>query len=81
VDWRPPGIHPLEMFQRMVDERIDDAVKHGTIEPPATGEVRLTLKGAALDTWRFQWPLRQISEWQQRRRAARVLRELETTSP
>jgi hypothetical protein len=76
VGWRPPATHPLELMQRGIDESIEEAVRRGRVEAPATPEVRFTAKGALLAAWRVQWPLRQIEEWQERRRAARVLRGL-----
>jgi hypothetical protein len=76
VGWSPPATHPLELMQRAADEGIDAALEFGRIEPPATVEVRFTLKGAALSAWSLHWPVRQFADWSDRRRAARLLREL-----
>jgi hypothetical protein len=76
VGWSPPAAHPLELMQRTADEGIEAAIEYGRVEPPATVEVRFTLKGAALSAWSLHWPVRQFADWSDRRRAARLLREL-----
>lgn len=76
VGWSPPAADPLELMQRTADEGIEAAIGYGRVEPPATVEVRFTLKGAALSAWSLQWPVRQFADWSDRRRAARLLREL-----
>ena len=77
VGWHPPTMHPIEAYQRMFEEAIDDGVRRGYAEPSGTDEVRLTFKGAVVSAWSHAWPLPQILDWRERRRAARVLRELE----
>lgn len=77
VGWSPPAAHPLDLIQRAADEGIEAAVEFGRVEPPATGEVRFTLKGAVLSAWSRHWPLRQLAHCAERRHAARVLKELE----
>lgn len=81
VGWSPPAAHPLELLQRAADENIDSAVEHGRAEPPATVEVRYTLKGAALSSWSRHWPLRQLVDRAERRHAARLLRDLGLPGP
>jgi len=77
VGWHPPTMHPVEAYQRMFGEAIDDAVRRGYAEASATDEVRLTFKGAVVSGWSSKWPLDQILDWREGRRAARVLRDLE----
>ena len=77
VGWHPPTMHPVEAYQRMFEEAIDDGVRRGYAEASATDEVRLTFKGAVVSAWSSKWPLDQILDWREARRAARVLRELE----
>jgi hypothetical protein len=77
VGWRGPTMHPVEAYQRMFEEAIDDGVRRGYAEASATDEVRLTFKGAVVSAWSSKWPLDQILDWREARRAARVLRELE----
>jgi hypothetical protein len=76
VGWHPPAIHPLQLYQRLFDEGIDEALRRGRVEAPATEEIRLTLKGAALSAWGNAWPFDQLSDWREVRRSARVLRAL-----
>ena len=77
VGWQPPAMHPLEAYQRMFVEALDDGVRRGYAEASASDEVRLTFKGAVVSGWSSKWPLNQILDWREERRAARVLRELE----
>jgi hypothetical protein len=77
VGWHPPTMHPLEAYQRMFDETVDDGVRRGYIEQPATETVRVTVKGAILAAWSSKWPLDQILDWREARRAARVLRDIQ----
>ena len=39
--------------------------------------MRLTFKGAVVSAWSSAWPLAQILDWREGRRAARVLREVQ----
>ena len=77
VGWRPPTMHPLEAYQRTFDETVDGGVRRGYIEPPATETVSVTFKGAILAAWSRKWPLNQILDWREARRAARVLRDIQ----
>ena len=78
VGWHPPTTHPLDAYQRMFDETVDGGVQGGYIEAPATETVRVTFKGALLAAWSSKWPLNRILDWREARRAARVLRDVET---
>jgi len=78
VGWQPPATHPLDLYQRMFDEATDEGVRLGYVEAPATEQVRLTPKGATLAAWSNAWPLDRILDWRERRRGARVLRDLKT---
>ena len=77
VGWHPPGMHPLDAYQLMFDETIDGGVRRGYVQAPATETVRVTFKGAVLAAWSSAWPLDQILDWREGRRAAQVLRELQ----
>ncbi len=77
VGWQPPTMHPLDAYQHMFDEVIDGGVRRGYVEAPATEAVRVTFKGAVLAAWSSAWPLDQILDWREGRRAARVLRDLQ----
>jgi hypothetical protein len=77
VGWHPPTMHPLDAYQRMFDEAIDGGVRRGYVEAPATEAVRVTFKGAVLAAWSSAWPLNQILDWREGRRAAQVLRDLQ----
>jgi hypothetical protein len=37
----------------------------------------VTVKGAILAAWSSKWPLDQILDWREARRAARVLRDIQ----
>lgn len=77
VGWHPPTMHPLDAYQRTFDETVDDGVRRGYIEPPATETVRVTVKGAILAAWSGKWPLDRILDWREARRAAHVLRAIQ----
>jgi len=77
VGWHAPTMHPVEAYQRMFAEAIDDGVRRGYAEASATNEMRLTFKGAVASAWSSTWPLAQILDWREGRRAARVLREVQ----
>ena len=77
VGWHPPAMHPLDAYQRMFDEAVEGGVRRGYVQAPATETVRVTFKGAVLAAWSSAWPLNQILDWREGRRAAQVLRDLQ----
>ena len=75
LGWSPAAMHPLDLMQRAFDEGLVTALEKGRVEV-AGDEIRFTLKGAALSAWSLSWPLRQLVDRAERRRATRVLREI-----
>jgi hypothetical protein len=72
----PPGSDGVDALVRDSERRvIDHAIGRGYLRRDADGEIRHTLRGSYLMTWRLLWPWRHIAMARQARKLRRTLAE------